>query len=150
MKKLLILLLTLFSISTKAQKADSAKSNSDTILIKAQFPGGENAWNKYIQKIVENKIDVIHEDKKSRGTAEVEFIVGIDGSISKIKIVSLEGSVLAKVLYDAVLKSPLWTPATKNNIKVESVQTKKATFQIYDAKEERKERREKRKALNNQ
>lgn len=149
MKIILLLIGICFSASSFAQKSDSTKLATDTNLVKAQFPSNQEGWNKYIQKLVESNIDQLVEDPKSRGTAEVEFTVAIDGTISNIKIIALEGSVLANVLYKAILNGPKWIPAMRNNEPIESKQTQKATFKVYDPKQERRERREKRKTEGN-
>lgn len=146
MRKILLLIVLFISAFSFAQPSDSSKIKLDTTLIKAQFPGGENAWIKYIQKLIEKKIDIVHEDSKSRGTAEVQFTVGIDGTVSNLKVISLEGSVLATVLSGAILNGPRWIPAMRNNEFVESKHTQKVTFQVYDQKEEKLKRRERRKA----
>lgn len=141
-----LLAVFLFVVSSAtAQTSDSPVIKKDSLSskpdVEAQFPGGENMWNKYIQKNVEKKIDALVDDIKSRGTTEVEFTVAADGFVSNIKVISLEGSVLADVLYKAILTGPRWIPATKNGINVESVRHQKATFRVVEDKEERRRKR---------
>ncbi|MEQ1798255.1 MAG: hypothetical protein ABL872_09895 [Lacibacter sp.] len=148
MKSCLLAVFLFVVSSATAQTSDSTVIKKDSLSskpdVEAQFPGGENMWNKYIQKNVEKKIDALVDDIKSRGTTEVEFTVAADGFVSNIKVISLEGSVLADVLYTAISTGPRWIAATKNGLPVESVRKQKATFKVYDAKEERKERKENR------
>lgn len=138
----------MISSKLSAQNSDSTNIptsvNGDSIYLKvdkeAQFPGGEKAWFKFIIPIIEKHIDRIMEDPKSRGTAEVEFIVSAKGDISNIKIIALEGSVLSAILRDAILNSPAWIPATINGINVKSIKRQKATFRIDEEPKKKKKR----------
>lgn len=145
MKLSLLAVFLFFVSSSTAQTSDSTFIKKDSISAKpdveAQFPGGENMWNKYIQTKVEKMIDSLTDDFKSRGTAEVEFTVAVDGSISNVKINSLQGSVLADILYKSVKNGPKWIPATKNGQPVESIRKQKVTLKMPEEKEDRKRRR---------
>lgn len=135
MKNLLTLLLMLISISVTAQQIDTTKlperqlsdSIATTVEIEAQFPGGDEAWNKYILQKVQTNIDKLVK-KKSYGTCEVQFIVDTDGSISNIEPLSLKNSVLAKVLVNAIKEGPKWKPAQQNGRIVRAWRRQKVTF----------------------
>jgi periplasmic protein TonB len=134
MKKLLFLL-SLSACSTLfAQQADTLKTPeqiTDSIFQKveaeAYFPGGDEAWNKYMLQKVQANIDKLM-NKKSYGTCEVQFIVDTDGSVSNIEALTLKNSFLAKVLVNAIKGGPRWIPATINNKPVKAWRRQKVTF----------------------
>lgn len=108
--------------------------NTDSVYekpdVEAQFPGGEKKWNKYVQSIIEKRVNDLADDKKSRGTCTVKFIVDASGAISALRVTTLEGSVLAKVASDAILNGPKWIPATNNGVPVKSIRYQKLTFRV--------------------
>ncbi|MGH2564363.1 MAG: hypothetical protein ACRDE5_07615 [Ginsengibacter sp.] len=78
--------------------------------IEASFPGGDGAWQKYIdEKMAE------HSDDLDKGeTCTIAFIVNKDGSVREPKAVNGNGSALAKVVANALMKGPKWMPAQQN------------------------------------
>lgn len=83
-----------------------------TVEHEAEFPGGSDAWIKYIVSKIKPAIDSFTE--KDYGTCLVKFIVNTDGSVSNIEATTMKGSVLAKVSVDAIRTGPKWIPATQN------------------------------------
>lgn len=124
----------LLCFSAKSQSSDTIKVNTDSVYSKpdteAQFRGGEKKWNKYIQTIVEKNIDNLVDDKKSRGTCIIQFIVDTNGIVSALKVTALEESVLAKITSAAILNGPNWIPATANGVNVKSLRILKVTFRV--------------------
>jgi protein TonB len=96
--------------------------------VEAQFPGGEKKWNKYVQEMVQKNIDALVNDLQSRGTCSMNFIVDANGVVSALRVMTLDGSVLAKFASAAILNGPKWVPATINGIKVKSIRNMKITF----------------------
>jgi outer membrane biosynthesis protein TonB len=99
--------------------------------VEASFPGGKDAWARYLKKIIEKNIDELSKENKS-GTCRLRFIVGIDGSISDIKVMSMQGTKLAEVAVDAIRKGPRWTPAQQNGHFVASYREQPVTFTIQN------------------
>ncbi|HLO38060.1 MAG TPA: hypothetical protein VK173_06220, partial [Lacibacter sp.] len=83
--KSILTFLFCFTLAVTYSQTDSSltnknfRLNTDSVYdkpdIEAQFPGGENKWNKYILSVVEKNIDDLVDDKKSRGTCILKFIV---------------------------------------------------------------------------
>lgn len=135
MKKILLpLLFILLACSVKAQTTDTTKSTlpDSTVFtkvdIEASFPGGEQEWNKYIQKVIEKNIDRIMKNKASLGTCEVQFIVDKEGYVTNVEALTLKNSVLAKVFVDAVKNGPRWNPAQQNGRFVKAWRRQKVTI----------------------
>ena len=138
MKKLLLLLsLSGYSI-VYAQQADSvatSKQITDSIFqkveVEAYFPGGEQAWNRYVQIQIEKNIDkIVRNKKKSAGTCEVQFIVDKDGTVTNVEALTLKGSLLAKILVDAIKDGPKWVPAYQFGKPVKAWRRQKVTFRM--------------------
>lgn len=138
MKNILTLFFCFSVIAGNAQ-TDTLRSqpailvNTDSVYEKpdiiAQFPGGEKKWNQYIQKEIEKNIINIIDDHKSKGVCTLQFIVDRDGSISNVKVLTLEGSRIAKLATKALLKGNKWIPATVNGVAVKSIRVQTVTFQ---------------------
>ncbi|MFN8265836.1 MAG: energy transducer TonB [Chitinophagaceae bacterium] len=135
MKKLSITvaLIISFVIISHAQSADTLKQNGpEQILtkvdIEAKFPGGDAAWNLYVQQALERKIDKLVRDKRSFGTCEMQFIVDKEGKISNVEALSLKESLLAKILTRILIDSPKWEPAEQDGRKVKAWRRQKVTF----------------------
>lgn len=134
MKNLLIPILLIAYSNLHAQQADSSKNsfeNSDSIFqkveIEAYFPGGDQAWNKYILQKITTNIDKLVK-KKSYGTCEVQFIVDTNGTVLTIEALTLKNSFLAKVLVNAIKEGPKWVPAIINGKPVKAWRRQKVTF----------------------
>ncbi|MFT3948736.1 MAG: energy transducer TonB [Agriterribacter sp.] len=100
-----------------------------TVQIQARFPGGDEAWRKYISKEIERHTDELQEDGKA-GTCIVQFIVDKDGKISDVEALTMKGTKLAELCVNAVRKGPDWAPAENNGMKVKAYRKQPVTFRI--------------------
>ncbi|MBX3255065.1 MAG: energy transducer TonB [Chitinophagaceae bacterium] len=99
--------------------------------VRASFPGGESAWLKYITTQVNKNIDSLQEAGKA-GTTAVTFVIRENGTLSDFKVTKMEGTLLARILVEALQNGPQWIPATINGKKVSSVHKQPLTFQIQE------------------
>jgi hypothetical protein len=84
-----------------------------------EFPGGEDAWDKYIADFCSKYA----EDIKKRGPAEVtvQFIVHLKGQVIDIQVVSTSNpSSLSALAVKAIHDGPGWVPAVQNGREVVS------------------------------
>jgi N-acetylmuramoyl-L-alanine amidase len=121
-------------IITKSNKAaSSAKGGSNIVFQKveteASFPGGEDAWVKYISSALKTNIDDLKKEGKS-GTCLVQFIVNKDGSIREAEALTMKGTKLAETVINAIKNGPQWNPAMQNGRKVTSYRKQPVTFQV--------------------
>ena len=80
--------------------------------IEAKFPGGDEAWQKYIQRAILRELDEFSET--DYGTCIVKFIVDINGNVSNVEATNLKGSKLAEIAISTIRKGPKWIPAMQN------------------------------------
>ena len=92
----------------------------------AEFPGGKEAWVKYIMSQIEKT--QVQFTEKDFGTCVVKFIVNTDGSVSNVEATTMKGSILAKTSVDAIRTGPKWIPATQNGHVVAAYRSQPVTL----------------------
>lgn len=95
----------------------------------AQFPGGDAAWSKYISQALSMVIDSLQAENKT-GTCVVQFIVDMQGNLSDVKPLTMEGTLFARTVTNAIKNGPKWIPAMQNGHKVTAYRRQPVTFQI--------------------
>ncbi len=79
--------------------------------IEASFPGGPNAWQRYIVSSMINKFNGLRDERY--GTCIVKFIISTDGKIKNVEATTMQGTMLAKIAIDIIKDSPRWKPASQ-------------------------------------
>ncbi len=97
-----------------------------TVEIDASFPGGINAWSKYVKKTIERNIDELSES--DLGTCIVQFIVDKSGKVSDVQATTLKGTKLAEIAENAIRKGPNWIPAQQNGSYVNAYRRQPVTL----------------------
>lgn len=80
--------------------------------IEASFPGGPQAWTKYIVTKLQNNGDKIIKSGEF-GTCIVKFIVNKEGKVTDAQATTMQGTVLAQIAVRIILNSPKWNPASQ-------------------------------------
>lgn len=117
------------TINTSSQISRTNNPVFTNAEIMPTFPGGENAWNRYIEKRLGENIQALITDGKE-GVCEIEFIVHTDGFISDLTVKSMQNTKLASVFLEALAKGPKWIPAQQNGKPVQCKKTEKLTFRL--------------------
>lgn len=103
----------------------SKKTDEDkpfiAVQIEAQFPGGAEAWQQYIQKAITRQLDEFSD--KDYGTCIVQFIVDKQGNVSDVQAKTMQGTKLAEIAVNTIRKGPRWTPAVQNGTYVKAYRT---------------------------
>ena len=122
-------------IRLKTMNAASIVQEGDKVFqqveTEAKFPGGRAAWQKFISASIKKVIDSLQEENKS-GTCVVQFIVDAEGNLSEVKPLTMEGTLFAKTVTDAIKNGPKWVPAMQNGHKVKAYHKQPVTFQITE------------------
>ncbi|MBX2925264.1 MAG: energy transducer TonB [Chitinophagaceae bacterium] len=114
-----------------APKEDDEDKVFQKVEIEAKFPGGEQAWSRYISREINRYMDELQEAGKA-GTCVVQFIVDKEGNISEVEALTMKGTKLAEICVNAVKKGPKWVPAEQNGRKVKAYRKQPVTFQIQE------------------
>ncbi|WP_454803537.1 TonB family protein [Mucilaginibacter phyllosphaerae] len=80
------------------------------------FPGGQQAFNKYLAKNIKYPADA--KKNKVEGRSVISFIVEKDGSLSDLKVVRALGSGTDEEAIRVLKASPKWKPGVQNGRKV--------------------------------
>lgn len=106
-KKILALFVMAFAGTLLSMAAD-----------KPQYPGGDEALNKYITTNL--KYPQVAKDNGIEGIVGVQFLVKEDGSIGSIKIIRMVDPDLEQEAVRLVKNMPAWIPADKDGSPVEA------------------------------
>ena len=113
-------------VAAPVSKKTSEDSTYIRVEIDAQFPGGPEAWQRYIRKAIMGQLDEFSE--ADYGTCVVEFVVDKNGNVSNVKATTMRGSKLAEIAINTIRKGPNWTPAMQNGTYVNAWRTQPVTL----------------------
>jgi Gram-negative bacterial TonB protein C-terminal len=120
MKKSLILFVSFVLLQfVSAQSVNGAKVDLpigyDAVEVKPQFPGGISEFMKFVMKNYQVPED--EEGGGATGTVDVSIVIGPDGSLTNITILSDVGN-SGKEIKRVLSKCPKWTPGRQNGANV--------------------------------
>lgn len=119
MKKFFYLVLMFFTFQFAFSQNESIDLNDNTVYntagidVKPQFPGGYEAFYKFIGENYKTP-----KVKKLSGKVYVTFVIEIDGSITGIKVLRDIGYGTGKEAIRVLQISPKWMPGEQNGKKV--------------------------------
>jgi len=112
------------------EKPENKKTKEDgrfkPVEIEAAFPGGEKAWQKYIQRAISAQLDDFTET--DYGTCVVRFIVDKSGKVSEVTATIMKGTKLAEIAVNTIRKGPDWTLAIQNGNYVTATRVQPVTL----------------------
>ncbi|MBS1640567.1 MAG: energy transducer TonB [Bacteroidetes bacterium] len=103
-----------------------------TVLIAAEFPGGKEAWQKFLQKNLNANIPVDKGGPPGKYIVNLTFTVNEKGEVSNVKALNNPGYGTKEEAIRVMQNSPNWLPAVQNGHKVNSIVKKSITFQISE------------------
>ncbi len=120
-----------------APNAVAVQPGTKNVQVAAQFPGGAQGWQVYLQKnlraeVAAENIVLRKRQKDTLETVIVSFLVDTTGSITEVKVAN-PATVTPAVGAEAVRviqKGPNWIPATINGVKVIYRQKQSITFAV--------------------
>jgi len=119
------------------QITEAPKSNDeDKIFTKveneAEFPGGEAAWRRYLERNLNPSAPVDNGAPQGTYQVIVRFIVSKDGSISDVTPETKFGYGMEEEAVKVIKKGPKWTPALQNGRNVNAYRRQPITFQVQE------------------
>lgn len=116
MKKLLGIILILFSVQVKAQSEQHTDSFIDTVYTYVdqmpEFPGGNDKIQVFLQKNI--KYPPLAKQKKIEGRVYVEFIIDKTGQLKNVQVKKSADPVLDEEAVRVIRKMPLWKPGMQD------------------------------------
>jgi protein TonB len=102
-----------------------------TVQVEARFPGGMDAWKKYLERNLNSGAPVENgAPEGSKLTVVVSFIVDKDGNVSEVKAENDPGFGTAVEAVRIIRKSGKWNPAIQNGRNVIYRQRQSVTFLV--------------------
>ena len=141
MKSILTLCAAMLFVTAKSQnlpqQPDTSSMEFRTVLITAEFPGGEKAWIKYLRanlhtSIADKAIKLQKHQQDSIQTIIVSFLVDTLGNITDPKVINSDqvSPLLADEAIRVIAKGPRWKPAVQNGRLVIYKQHQAISFQV--------------------
>jgi protein TonB len=116
----------------EAPKADDEDKIFTKVENEAEFPGGQQAWVRYLQKNLNANAPV--DNGAAPGTYQVivKFIVSKDGSISDVQPETKHGFGMEDEAVKIIKRGPKWTPALQNGRNVNAYRRQPITFIVEE------------------
>ena len=116
----------------EAPKADEEDKIFTKVENEAQFPGGQAAWVRYLQKNLNANTPVDNGAPSGTFQVIVKFIVSKDGSISDVQAESKHGYGMEEEAVKIIKRGPKWTPALQNGRNVNAYRRQPITFVVEE------------------
>jgi protein TonB len=110
------------------KKKDSSQEYGDER--EAEFPGGVNAWIKYMIKSLE-KNEAASKSAKG-GKVVLDFIVGANGIVKDVHLIKSVEFVLDEDAVDIIKKSPKWNAAWQNGHAVNAYRRQPISYTLTE------------------
>jgi len=98
----------------------------------AEFPGGDGAWRRYLEKNLDPNTPVDNGAPEGTYQVIVQFIVSKDGTISDVKALTNHGYGMEAEAMKIIKKGPKWTPALQNGRNVNAYRKQPITFVVQE------------------
>jgi hypothetical protein len=129
-------------IENSSKKGILSDSKTDVIPnaeVDAEFPGGNLAWRKFIDSVLNQNFEILAKEGLS-GTATVLFVIEKDGKVNDVRSLDCSESgvnnclgpetQLSKLLVYAVKNGPKWKPAMQNGVPFRAYRRQSASLQF--------------------
>jgi len=114
------------------KKDDDENKIFEKVEIEAQFPGGDAAWRKYLERNLSGFNPADNGAPAGTYTTYVQFVVDKDGNISDVKPLTNFGYGMEDEAVKVIKKVPKWTPAIQNGRKVKAYRKQPITFVVQE------------------
>lgn len=94
-----------------------------------EYPGGMEAWSRYLQRMLRVPGDLESGDRK---TVRVKFVVNVNGEVTDAVIVQSAGKEFDKEVLRVIGRMPKWKPGKQRGKPVPSYFTQPVTFTASD------------------
>lgn len=117
-----------------APKTDNEDYDKEftSVQVEAQFPGGQDAWRKYLERNLNQQTPADNGAPTGNYTVTVSFLVDKDGNVSQVQALTDPGYGCAAEATRVISKGPKWKPAIQNGRNVIYRQKQNITFQVTE------------------
>ncbi|BAV06123.1 ferric siderophore transport system, periplasmic binding protein TonB [Filimonas lacunae] len=104
----------------------------DTVQVQASFPGGDDAWRKFLENNLDGDVPVRKKAPAGLYKVLLSFLVGKDGKVYEVKVEEDPGFGTAAEALRVFKKSPRWNPAIVDDKPVIYRQRQSITFFVEE------------------
>lgn len=123
-----------FTTDTEIVIKEADKPEADKIFskveIEAAYPGGMDAWRKYLERNLNAEVPIFSKAPAGVYTVIIQFIVNLDGSVSDTKALTQHGYGMEREAIRAIINGGKWLPAIQNGRQVNSYRKQPITFVV--------------------
>ncbi len=98
----------------------------------AEFPGGDGAWRRYLEKNLNANTPVDNGAPEGTYQVIIQFIVSKDGNISDVKALTDHGYGMEAEALKIIKKGPAWKAALQNGRNVNAYRKQPITFLVQE------------------
>lgn len=109
---------------------DTTERIFDKVEIEASFPGGDQAWIKFLKKNINWAVAENHGAPEGQYIVMIQFIVDKYGKITDIKALTNHGYGMEKEVIRIMKISPKWNPAFQYGRNVKAYRRQPVTFTV--------------------
>lgn len=134
-KKFISISLLFLSAIVFAQDTDAVDSTNvifEKIEVEASYPGGTQAWRKYLERNLKAEVPTDNGAPEGKYSVVVRFIVKKDGSISDVKAITKMGYGTEQEVVRLIKASGKWNPGSQGGRFVNSYHMQPVTFMVDD------------------
>jgi protein TonB len=116
----------------EAPKSDDEDKIFTKVENEAEFPGGNAAWARYVQKSLDGFNPADNGAPPGKYQVIVRFVVSKDGSISDVQSETSFGYGMEEQAIKCIKKGPNWKPALQNGRNVNAYRRQPVTFIVEE------------------
>ena len=116
----------------EAPKSDDEDKIFTKVENEAEFPGGNAAWTRYLQKSLDGFNPAENGAPPGKYQVIVRFIVSKDGSISDVQAETSHGYGMEEQAIKCIKKGPNWKPALQNGRNVNAYRRQPVTYVVEE------------------
>ena len=130
-KRSFFIFLVIFSFQTVFSQDKKDSEVVRKVDVPASFPGGNQAWVKYVSDAFDST-DFNDWEYKDQGTCRVRFVVDKNGNISDVHAVNKKDTRLAKLAVQIIQNGPSWKPALRRGKPVNAYREQPITVTLMN------------------
>lgn len=120
-------------------RADDDAEVFEKVEVEASFPGGDNAWRRFLEQNLNADVPANRKAPVGAYTVIIQFVVDKEGKISGILPLTGHGFGMEEEVIRILRKAPRWKPAIQDGRNVKAYRKQPVTFMVME--EEKKKRK---------
>ncbi len=116
----------------EAPKGDEGDKIFTSVQREAEFPGGNEAWARFVQKNLEGFNPFENGAAPGKYQVIIKFVVSKDGSISDVQAETNFGFGMEEQAIKCIKKGPNWKPALQNGTNVNAYRRQPVSFIVQE------------------